>query len=195
MLDAFPMLSPSALQPKIEQLGSHIFSRVDQESAKNSSTSQADFYSLLMEWSMQDESFKTQMFRFVDVLPTLKSSREVVRHMAEYLRDAHSPVATTLRRALEVGGVVPALPALMIRRNVKAMANMFIAGTDGASALPNLQRIWGEQARFTVDILGEAVVSEREADLYAERYLRLLNLLAESIGSRKYRSQPPNRRS
>jgi RHH-type proline utilization regulon transcriptional repressor/proline dehydrogenase/delta 1-pyrroline-5-carboxylate dehydrogenase len=185
MLDASCMLSSSALQPKIEQLGRQIFALVDQESAKGSSLSQADFYSHLMEWSMRDESFKTQMFRFVDVLPTLKSSREVVRHMAEYLRDAHSPVATTLRRALEVGGVVPAVPALMIRRNVKAMANIFIAGTDAKSALPNLQRIWEEQARFTVDILGEAVVSEREADLYAQRYLTLLNLLAESIGSWK----------
>jgi len=54
------------------------------------------------------------------------------------------------------------------------MANLFICGQDGKSAFPNLRQIWEEGARFTVDILGEAVVSEREADEFAARYSRLL---------------------
>ena len=48
------------------------------------------------------------------------------------------------------------------------------------SAFPNLRRIWEEGARFTVDILGEAVVSEREADEFAARYRELLDFLAEA---------------
>ena len=39
----------------------------------------------LMDWSMQDERLKVQLFRFVDVLPMLNSSREVARHTQEYL--------------------------------------------------------------------------------------------------------------
>jgi RHH-type proline utilization regulon transcriptional repressor/proline dehydrogenase/delta 1-pyrroline-5-carboxylate dehydrogenase len=44
-------------------------------------------YARLMEWSMKDPMFKTQLFRFVDVLQTLKSSSEIVRHLQEYLGD------------------------------------------------------------------------------------------------------------
>jgi len=35
---------------------------------------------------MRDPVFKTQMFRFVDVLPTLTSPDDVVKHMLEYLK-------------------------------------------------------------------------------------------------------------
>ena len=38
----------------------------------------------IMEWAMQDESVKVQMFRFVDVLPMLKSSTTVAQHLQEY---------------------------------------------------------------------------------------------------------------
>jgi RHH-type proline utilization regulon transcriptional repressor/proline dehydrogenase/delta 1-pyrroline-5-carboxylate dehydrogenase len=65
------------------------------------------------------------------------------------------------------------------------MANIFITGTDGESAFPNLQQIWKEGARFTVDILGEAVVSDREADEYAGRYRALLDFLADATSQWK----------
>ena len=40
-------------------------------------------YARLMDWSMKDPVFKTQLFRFVDVLPSLNSSAEIVRHLLE----------------------------------------------------------------------------------------------------------------
>jgi RHH-type proline utilization regulon transcriptional repressor/proline dehydrogenase/delta 1-pyrroline-5-carboxylate dehydrogenase len=117
------------------------------------------------------------MFRFVDVLPTLTSADDVVRHLSEYLRDSKTPVSGLLRGALSVGTVLPAVPATVIRKNVAAMANIFITGKDGPSALKNLRQIWKEGARFTVDILGETVVSEKEAEQYALRYHQLLEFL------------------
>src|SRR5208283_4129122 len=44
-------------------------------------------YARLMEWAMKDPAFKTQLFRFVDVLPSLASSADIVRHLQEYLGD------------------------------------------------------------------------------------------------------------
>ena len=35
--------------------------------------------------SMKDPAFKTQLFRFIDVLPSLKTREEVVAHLREYL--------------------------------------------------------------------------------------------------------------
>jgi RHH-type proline utilization regulon transcriptional repressor/proline dehydrogenase/delta 1-pyrroline-5-carboxylate dehydrogenase len=104
---------------------------IDAEKASANPFKRNDFYGRLLEWSMQDEGFKTQMFRFVDVLPTLTSSREVIEHLAEYLSQSRSSVSGLLRGALAIGKAVPVLPAAIIRQNVLAMANLFIAGRDG----------------------------------------------------------------
>ncbi len=173
------MTSTTALQPEIERVGRKLFDQIDAERSSRQFR-RHDFYTQLLDWSMRDEAFKTQLFRFVDVLPALRSSEEVIRHLSEYLKDADVPIASFLRAALKLGGVVPPIPAALIRRNVSEMANIFIAGSDAKSALANLRRIWQEGARFTADILGEAVVSDKEADEYAARYLALLNVLADA---------------
>lgn len=174
------MSNVATTQSEIEQLGREIFDLIDKERGSPRLFGRNDFYGRLMEWSMQDPVFKTQMFRFVDVLPTLSSPNDVVKHMLEYLKDVKAPVSFLLRGALTVGRLFPVLPATLIRQNVLAMANLFITGRDGKSAFPNLSRIRKEGARFTVDILGEAVVSEREADEFAARYHELLEFLAEA---------------
>jgi RHH-type proline utilization regulon transcriptional repressor/proline dehydrogenase/delta 1-pyrroline-5-carboxylate dehydrogenase len=176
-------MNPGALlQQEIEHTGREIFALIDQSRREAAVLRRNDFYGRLMDWCMRDESFKTQMFRFVDVLPTLTSADDVVRHLSEYLRDSKATVSGLLRGALSVGSVLPAVPATVIRKNVAAMANIFITGKDGPSALKNLRQIWKEGARFTVDILGETVVSEREAEQYAERYHQLLEFLGSATG-------------
>ncbi len=174
------MSNIATIQLEIEQLGREIFDLIDKDRRHPSLFGDKDFHGLLMEWSMRDPVFKTQMFRFVDVLPTLTSPDDVVKHMLEYLKNVKVPVSSLIRCALTVGRLIPAIPATLIRQNVLAMANLFISGQDGKSAFPNLLRIWKEGARFTVDILGEAVVSEREADEFAARYSGLLDFLAEA---------------
>jgi RHH-type proline utilization regulon transcriptional repressor/proline dehydrogenase/delta 1-pyrroline-5-carboxylate dehydrogenase len=183
------MNSIAPLQSEIEQRGRQIFALVDKFQGNTAIFHRNDFYGRLMEWSMKDEAFKTQMFRFVDVLPTLTSSTDVVKHLAEYLKGSKTSVSGLLRGALTVGRIAPAIPAAIIKSNVTAMANIFITGADGKSAFPNLQQIWKEGARFTVDILGEAVVSDREADEYAHRYRVLLDFLAEA--TRRWKAEEP----
>ena len=39
----------------------------------------------LLDWSMRDEQLKVQLFRFVDVLPMLKTPEAVMEHLHEYL--------------------------------------------------------------------------------------------------------------
>ena len=171
------------IQAEIEQLGGQIFDLADKYGNSRSLFGKKDFYGRLMEWSMRDPLFKTQMFRFVDVLPNLRSSDEVVSHLSEYLNDTRTPVSTFLQGALRVGSFIPPVSAAIIRKNIGGMANIFITGADSKSALRNLRKICKEGARFTVDILGEAVVGEREADEYAIRYRSLLDFLAEHTKS------------
>src|SRR5262245_7943766 len=171
------------IQADLEQLGRQIFDLADKDSKSRGLFGKKDFYGRLMEWSMRDPLFKTQIFRFVDVLPNLRSADEVVSHLSEYLNDTRTPVSTFLRGALRVGSFIAPVSAAIIRKNIVAMANIFIAGADSKAALRNLRRICKEGARFTVDILGEAVVGEREADEYSARYRALLDFLAEETQS------------
>jgi RHH-type transcriptional regulator, proline utilization regulon repressor / proline dehydrogenase / delta 1-pyrroline-5-carboxylate dehydrogenase len=183
------MSNIGTLQLEIERLGREIFALSDKDRGAPSLFGGKDFYGRLMEWAMQDPVFKTQMFRFVDVLPTLTSSGAVIEHMAEYLSKVKTPASGVLRGALAFGRLLPAMPAHLIRQNVLAMASIFICGTDGKSAFPNLRRNWAQGARFTVDILGEAVVSDREADEFAAKYRELLDFLAE--GTRSWKVEGP----
>ena len=66
------------LQSLIKSKGEEIFKRMEGQS-KISLFSKDFWYGSIMDWSMKNEHFKTQMFRFVDVLPALNSGSEVAR--------------------------------------------------------------------------------------------------------------------
>ena len=50
---------------------------------------------------MKDPSFKTEMFRFVDVFPVLNTPEEVNRHIREYLLQPGIKVPTVIKLALK----------------------------------------------------------------------------------------------
>src|ERR1700751_3159859 len=85
-----------ALQSEIERRGEKIFDLVDRH--PESLFSKAGFYQRIMAFSMRDEHFKVQMFRFVDVLASLREGGEIVRHLEEYfagMRSGFMPVVQT----------------------------------------------------------------------------------------------------
>ena len=61
------------------------------------------------------------------------------------------------------------------------MAGNFIAGVDAATALPTLKKLWGEGVAFSVDLLGEACVSDDEVAAYQRRYLDLIETLPAAV--------------
>src|SRR5215813_4930093 len=165
----------SAFQAAIERRGQRIFELVDQY--PESIFSKAGFYQKMMAISMRDEAFKVQMFRFVDVLASLRRSDDIVDHLREYFHgmDGFVPMMQT---GLRAAGIFPWLTASVLRYNVSGMARQLIAGKDGADVMKTLRKKRRQNIGFTVDLLGEAVVSEKEADEYAARAMELLETLA-----------------
>ena len=78
----------SGLQFEIEEIGREIFARM--AGATPSVFSRTSVVGLLLSWSMRREQLKTQLFRLVDVLPSLNSGTEITRHIQEYLADRSS---------------------------------------------------------------------------------------------------------
>src|SRR5438132_6966621 len=51
----------------------------------------------LMAWTMSDEALKVQLFRFVDVLPLLRSPADITQHLRQYIGLADSNLSAWLR--------------------------------------------------------------------------------------------------
>ena len=135
----------------------------------------------MMEWAMADELLKVEMLRFVDVFPTLRSRREIGRHLREYFARQGVATPTVLRWGVNLAAqrspVAPVASAV-IRRQMKGFAQRFIVGRDARSAIPALKALRDQGMGFTLDVLGEATVSEAEAHAYQRIYLDLLDGLA-----------------
>src|SRR5437899_10422377 len=122
------------LQSEIERRGRRIFELVDKH--PEPLFSKAGFYQRLMTLSMRDERFKVQLFRFVDVLPSLRHSREIVEHLNEYFSDdGFGPLVDA---GVRLARIVPWVSGPILRWNVSGMAHQFIAGknpNDGITTL------------------------------------------------------------
>ncbi len=165
-----------SLQSDIEQRGACIFELVDKHPERF--FSKAGFYQRLMALSMHDERFKTQLFRFVAVLPSLRRSSEIIQHLEEYFSDGNDGFHPLVSLGVRVARLVPWMSAAVLRWNVSETARQFIAGRNPHDVIATLRKRRAQKIGFTVDVLGEAVVSEAEADEYAARYADLLDKLA-----------------
>jgi len=70
------------------------------------------------------------------------------------------------------------------------MAGRFLLGADSETIKAHLSRLQSTGLMYTVDWLGEAVLTEAEADEYQKAYLRLIPALAE--GTQEQRAEGPN---
>jgi len=133
----------------------------------------------MLEWAFTHPEFKTQLFRFVDVFPRCRDADDVLRHLSEYFDGV--PVPRAVELGLDVAEQVPlgrVVSAAVARRNVRRMARQFIAAEDAQGAVVRLRRLWDQGEAVTVDLLGERVVSEDEAQRYADRIVELVDVLS-----------------
>ena len=165
------------IQAAIKTKGELIFTMMESEG--QSIFNKDWWYGRIMEWSMKNDQFKTQMFRFVDVLPYLNSGSEVARHLKEYFADAGDELPSVFNFGVGLGSLAPGLMAGAVKKNVVQMAKMFITGETPDEALPVLKKARKNKIAFTVDILGEACLSEVEAQAYTKKYLDLISWLAK----------------
>jgi RHH-type proline utilization regulon transcriptional repressor/proline dehydrogenase/delta 1-pyrroline-5-carboxylate dehydrogenase len=163
-----------ALQSDVERRGKRIFELVDKH--PEPFFSKAGLYQRFMALSMRDEQFKVQLFRFVDVLPSLRGSREIIEHLNEYFSD--NGFGSLVNTGVRLAGTVPWVSGPILRWNVSGMARQFIAGRNPDDVMATLRKRRTQKIGFTVDLLGEAVVSEEDANEYAARYMDLLEKLA-----------------
>jgi RHH-type transcriptional regulator, proline utilization regulon repressor / proline dehydrogenase / delta 1-pyrroline-5-carboxylate dehydrogenase len=138
-----------------------------------------------MNLAMHNLDFKTQLFRFIDVLPSVTDDQRVVTLAQEYfgsLAGQAFGLGWGLK-ALGATGVGARLSGHAIRAQVEQMARTFIAGSSVSDATSVLKQLWHEGKAWSVDLLGEATISNQEADRYRDRCLQVLEVLTQAAGS------------
>jgi proline dehydrogenase len=142
-----------------------------------------------MELASSDRELKAALFRFVDVVPACRSLDDLARHLRGFLEevpDASLPIAAAMRVSHTKAG--RAALGAAAASGVKHMAHRFIIGETPSSALGVLRGLWDRGAASSVDLLGEATVTQAEADRYAERCNDALEQLAAA--ARKWPERP-----
>jgi proline dehydrogenase len=132
-----------------------------------------------MELASQDAELRAALFRFVDVTPACRSLDDLARHLTDYLDevDEHPP---PIAAAMRMSGTKAGRTALgaAAATGVRRMAHRFIVGETPKAAVKSIRSLWEHGAAVSLDLLGEATVTQAEADRYAERCLDALETLA-----------------
>jgi RHH-type proline utilization regulon transcriptional repressor/proline dehydrogenase/delta 1-pyrroline-5-carboxylate dehydrogenase len=166
------------------RIGKEIFSRVGVAGPVPFSPSWWD--DRLMGLSMANEAVKFQMFRFVDVLPQLQTPASIVEHLREYFDESadHLPrPALWALRLLPGRGPLAGALAAAVRWGARRLARKFIAGSNIPEAVQAVSALRQRSLAFTVDLLGEATITETEAVKAQFEYLELITGLSRSVNS------------
>jgi RHH-type proline utilization regulon transcriptional repressor/proline dehydrogenase/delta 1-pyrroline-5-carboxylate dehydrogenase len=164
--------------------GREIFARLSQATLVPFSPAWWD--ERLMEWSMREEPVKLQLFRFVDVLPLLHSPESIARHLHEYFDEGREHMPGWLAFALRWlprRGVSARLLAKTAYRSAERLARKFIAGSNLNEALDAIAALRRRSLAFTIDRLGEATITETEAEQAQADYLDLIRGLSREVNT------------
>jgi RHH-type proline utilization regulon transcriptional repressor/proline dehydrogenase/delta 1-pyrroline-5-carboxylate dehydrogenase len=143
---------------------------------------QMQFDDKLMDWAMANPGLRVQLFRFIDALPALQSKPEIARHLQQYLTTEEVELPDALKSILNFteANTPPAqLASATITKAVETLAYKYISGETIKEVIKAVEKMRKEKMGFTIDLLGEAVITEVEAESYLQSYLDLITQLSE----------------
>src|SRR5215470_7003152 len=146
------------IEQEIQQLARSLYHRAAED--KPSIFDAQDWLGKMIEWSLEDESLRVALFRFVDVLPSLDTAGEIGRHLEEYFAKVDHAFGglVFLAQALRAGWLL----APVARQNVTRLARRFIVDEEPAALRSALETFCKETAPITLELNVETTESEKE---------------------------------
>ena len=167
---------------RTREVGRHLFAHLDD---RRPNLFQRRWWDdQLLQLTMRDDALKVQLFRFVDVLPMLGDGAEVVEHLREYLNEVRGSLPGAVRAALGIGrhtSFTRAAIARLAKLSAMDLARRFIAGTNTREVVDSAFRERESGRAFTLDILGEAVISQTESERFFRSYVDLIEHVAPEV--------------
>ncbi|MGK7917483.1 MAG: L-glutamate gamma-semialdehyde dehydrogenase [Prochloraceae cyanobacterium] len=136
----------------------------------------------MLDWAMSNPGLRVQLFHLIDVLPALQSNSEIAHHLQQYLGEESVELPSALKAILnftEPNSPPAQIAAATIIKAVETLAHKYIAGENIQQAIKTIERLRKDKMAFTIDLLGEAVITEAEAKSYLQGYLDLIEQLTQ----------------
>ncbi|MDP3722633.1 MAG: proline dehydrogenase family protein [Candidatus Omnitrophota bacterium] len=168
-------LDERAVEARTQVIGRELFAAAKREHAHLSVLNR--WTAQVLSWCLADPALKSRVLQFLDVLPSLRSPGEIARHVADYFptTDLRLPAALRLGSQLARPGLLTQRAlSTIVTQLVEQVGRQFIAeaSTDGARQVIRSLALRGSTC--SLDVLGEQVLSEVEADRYVAQCARLL---------------------
>lgn len=178
---------PARVEALTQRIGRRIFAGIRRHEAPAWKPEGVE--NLAMRLMMKDEDLRYRMLRFVDVFPALRDSRQLATHLEEYLTspalDTGAPAGPLGAIARRIGRNRPATRGLIQRAarfGISRMGSKFIAGNTPEEVAKVIRRMEADGFRFSLDLLGEFVVSDAQADHFLGRYRAMVERLGKLLG-------------
>ena len=142
----------------------------------------------VLDWAMSNPGLRVQMFRLIDTIPALQSKTEIARHLQQYMSAEEVELPDALKGILnfsEPDSFPAQTAAATITKAVETLAYKYIAGENINQVIKTIDRLRKDGMTYTIDLLGEAVITETEAESYLQRYLELIEQLSQKAQSWK----------
>lgn len=139
---------------------------------------------LILNWTLERPELRRQLFQLVDCLPTLQNNPAIAQHIKEYLTQENpNELPKAIREIInfkDTDSFQAKTTAVTFQQGVKQLGKQFIIGETTPETLKAIKRKKKPHLNFSIDILGEAVVSETEAQHYLAAYEQLLEQLHQN---------------
>lgn len=167
------------LQQHVVACGQKLLDAV--KSHPHNGTSAHKWLDLLLSKTCTEADFRIQALRFIDVLPSLNDDLSLAQHLQEYFAGLELPKFAEwgLRHSDTPWATKIAAPT--VRYSLRGLARQFMGGSQQHHAMTSISRLRHQNMNFTLDLLGEATISEVESDAYQQQYLNLLDSLATPV--------------
>ena len=137
----------------------------------------------ILDWAMSNPGLRVQLFHFIDCLPALRSKSQIASHLQEYMTTADVELPEVLKKLLNFtnpDSVPGQLAATTVAPAVETLAHKYIAGENINQMVKTVEKLRQDKMTFTVDLLGEAVITETDAQSYLDRYIELMTELTKA---------------
>ncbi|MFM7458964.1 MAG: proline dehydrogenase family protein [bacterium] len=124
-------------------------------------------------FSSKNPRLQKQLFKFVDLYPSLKTPEMVSKYLLEYMREEDLFLGDLIYFAarLPLGA---SLIDYFTKFGVKSLAKNFIVDNDERKLSKKIEELRFSGLDCTLDILGELAISQEESEKYLQTYLDLL---------------------
>jgi len=154
-----------------------------QQLASKDQHRQLGWVDALMARTIADDDFRIQALRFIDVLPALDDDETLARHLQEYFAHVELPQLAEWGLKYTDSPWVTRIASPTVRYTLRGLARKFMGGSQLHHALTTVSRLRNKNMNFTLDLLGEATISEAESEKYQMDYLHMIQTLAEPINN------------